>query len=89
MAVRMVEIANCIGSLETNMVAERTARLDAEQQLQTLTAQLLTLTRNPTTQTQAQSTELIDTKVRNKLRKLDAAVKGAWSDWEPVMLSYT
>ena len=74
----MVETAN----------PERTARMDAEPQVQTLTVQLLTLTRNPTTQAQAQLTGLIDTKAWRKPGKLDASVKDAWNDWELVMLSY-
>ena len=56
----MVEIENRISQLETNIVTERTARMDAQQHVQTLATQLQTLTRNPTTQAQA---GLIDTKV--------------------------
>ena len=57
LATRNVEIANCVGQRETNIVTERTARMDAEQHVQTLTAMLQTLTRNPTTQAHAQLTE--------------------------------
>ena len=49
MATRMVEIANRICLLETIIVTERTARIGAKQHVQTLTAQVQTLTRNPTT----------------------------------------
>ena len=45
----MLGIASRIGQLETNII-ERHARVDAEQHVQTLTAQLQTVTRNPTTQ---------------------------------------
>ena len=54
MTSRMVEITNRIGQLETNISAERTARFDAEHHAQTCKAQLQTLTRNPTSQAQAQ-----------------------------------
>ena len=84
-ATIMVEIANRIGQLATNIVAERTARMGAEQHVQTLTAQSQTLSSNPTAQTQAQSTGLTVTKVC----KLSASAKGAWNDWELVMWSYT
>ena len=45
--IRLVEIADRIGMPETNIVTERTARLDAELHVQTLTALLQTFTRNP------------------------------------------
>ena len=68
------------------MVTERTARMDAEQHEQNMTAQMQTLTRNSTTQTQTHLTGLIDTKVWRKPGKLDATAKGGWNDWESVML---
>ena len=76
-----------IGQLVRNIVTSRTARMDAEQHAQTLTAELQTLTRNPTTQTQAQP-GINDTKVWGKLWKLDAAEKGVWNQWRPVTLSF-
>ena len=66
-AIRMVEIANRVGQLETNIVTERAARMDAEQHVLTLTAHVQTLT-SSNTQTQAESTGLVD-------------AKGAWNDW--------
>ena len=83
-ALRMVGVANRIRMLETNFVTVRTARLDAEKHVQTLTAQLQTLTRNPTNQAEAQLTGLMGTKVWEKRGKLDASVKGGWNDWKPV-----
>ena len=59
MATRIVEIANRIFQLEMNIIVERIARMDAEQHVQTLTVQLQTLVRNPTTQALAQLTGLI------------------------------
>ena len=67
MATSMVEIANRMGQLETNIVTELTARMDAEQHVQTLTAQLQAMTRKTTTQVQAQMTGLIDTMVGRTL----------------------
>ena len=46
-ATKMVEIANRIGKLETNIVTERTARMDAEQHVHTLTAQLQSFDQKP------------------------------------------
>ena len=46
-ATKMVEIANRIGKLETNIVTERTAKMDAEQHVQTLTAQLQSFDQKP------------------------------------------
>ena len=80
MAICMAWNANCTGMLQTNMVTERTARLDAEQHVQTLTAQLQTLTRKPDNP-HAQM-------VLGKLGKLDAQAKGGSNDREPVTLSY-
>ena len=88
MAIRMVEIANRIVQLEVHFVTERTARMDSEQHVQTLTTQLQTLSSNPNTQKRAQSKGWTDTNVWRKPGKLDASAKGAWSDWEPLMLSY-
>ena len=84
----MVEIAKPIGQLESNIVTERIAGMDAEQHMQTLTSQLQTLTRNPTNQAHGQLTGLIDTMVWGKPRKLDASAKGGQHGWKPVMLSY-
>ena len=58
-----------------------------QQHVQTLTAQLQTLTRNPTTQALAQLTGLIDTKFWRKLGKLDPSAKGGWNDWESSCLA--
>ena len=68
----MVEIANRIGFLETNIVTERTARSDAEAVRANFDS--------PTTQTQAVSTGLIDTKVWGKPDSVDACAKGAWNE---------
>ena len=46
------------------------------------------LTRNLSTQVQAQSPRLIDTKGWEKPGKLDAPSCGAWTDWEQVMLPH-
>ena len=88
MAIRMVEIANRIVQLEVHFVTERTARMDSEQHVQTLTTQLQTLSSNPNTQKHAQSKGWTDTNVWRKPCKLEASAKGAWSDWEPLMLPY-
>ena len=56
----MVEMANRIGQLETNIVTERTERTDAEHRVPNFTEQLQTVIRNPTTQALAQLTWLID-----------------------------
>ena len=73
---------------ETNVVTERTARMDAAQHVQSLAAQFHTLTRHPTTQAQAQLAGLIDARVWGKPRELDASARGAWNNSELVMLSY-
>ena len=64
MASRMVEIANGIGQLETNIVTERTAGMHAEQHVQTLTAPVVDFDKQPDNPTQL--TVLVDTKVWEK-----------------------
>ena len=89
-AIRIVDIiGKRIGHLETNSVTERTARMDAEQQhVQTPTAQLQTSTSKPDNPGSSSVDRADRHKGVGKFGNVDASAKGAWNDWELVMLTY-